>query len=135
MKAILQKHILFRWYWRIAHENGIPLEQRKCTYQGECSGTCPFCEAELHYLEKGGAGDFFNLGNAIGTSVLEVIASVKRVTGRSFRVTLADRRAGDPAKLVGSSEKAQKILGWKPMFGDIDTIVEHAWKWHENAEF
>ena len=37
---------------RIAHENGIPLEQRKCTYQGECSGTCPFCEAELHYLEK-----------------------------------------------------------------------------------
>ena len=89
----------------------------------------------LHYLEKGGAGDFFNLGNAIGTSVLEVIASVKRVTGRSFRVTLADRRAGDPAKLVGSSEKAQKILGWKPMFGDIDTIVEHAWKWHENAEF
>ncbi len=37
---------------RIATENDIPLEQRECTYQGECSGTCPFCEAELQYLEK-----------------------------------------------------------------------------------
>ena len=89
----------------------------------------------LHYLEKGGGSNFFNLGNALGTSVLEVVDSVKRVTGRDFRVTLADRRAGDPAKLVGSSGKAQQILGWKPMFGDIDTIVEHAWRWHENAEY
>lgn len=89
----------------------------------------------LHYLEKGGESDFFNLGNELGTSVLEVVESVKRVTGRDFRVTLADRRAGDPAKLVGSSDKAQQILGWKPMFGDIDTIVKHAWRWHENAEY
>ena len=89
----------------------------------------------LHYLEKGRESEFFNLGNALGTSVLEVMDSVKRVTGRDFLVTLADRRAGDPAKLVGSSDKAQKILGWKPMFGDIDTIVEHAWGWHENAEY
>ena len=89
----------------------------------------------LHYLEEGKPGDFFNLGNAIGTSVLEVIASAKRVTGRDFKVTLADRRAGDPAKLVGSSEKARQVLGWKPRYGDIDTIVEHAWKWHEKAEY
>lgn len=89
----------------------------------------------LHYLEKGGVSDSFNLGNAVGTSVLEVVEAVKRVTGRDFRVTLAKRRAGDPAKLVGSSDKARKILGWKPMFGDIDTIVEHAWRWHENAEY
>lgn len=89
----------------------------------------------LHYLEKGGGSDSFNLGNAVGTSVLEVVEAVKRVTGRDFRVTLAKRRAGDPAKLVGSSDKARKILGWKPMFGDIDTIVEHAWRWHENAEY
>lgn len=89
----------------------------------------------LHYLEKGGESDSFNLGNAVGTSVLEVVEAVKRVTGRDFRVTLANRRAGDPAKLVGSSDKARKILGWKPIFGDIDTIVEHAWRWHENAEY
>ncbi len=89
----------------------------------------------LHYLEKGGEPDFFNLGNAIGTSVLEVVDAVKRVTGKEFKVVLAPRRPGDPAKLVGSSEKAQRILGWKPEFGDIHTIVSHAWKWHENAEY
>ena len=89
----------------------------------------------LRYLEYGNPGDFFNLGNTIGTSVLEVVESVKRVTGRDFKVTLADRRPGDPAKLVGSSEKARKILNWTPQYGDIDTIVAHAWKWYENAAY
>lgn len=89
----------------------------------------------LHYLEEGNPGDFFNLGNTIGTSVLEVIESVKRVTGRTFKVVRSDRRAGDPAKLVGSSAKARNVLGWEPKYGDIDTIVTHAWKWHENAEY
>ena len=89
----------------------------------------------LHYLEEGKESDFFNLGNAFGTSVLEVVESVKKVTNRKFRVTMTDRREGDPAKLVGSSEKAQRVLGWKPVYGNIDTIVEHAWKWHEKAEY
>lgn len=89
----------------------------------------------LHYLEEGKESNFFNLGNALGTSVLEVVESVKKVTNRKFRVTMTDRREGDPAKLVGSSEKAQKVLGWKPVYGDIDTIVGHAWKWHEKAEY
>nr|WP_027871585.1 UDP-glucose 4-epimerase GalE [[Eubacterium] cellulosolvens] len=89
----------------------------------------------LHYLENGGESDFFNLGNAIGTSVLEVVNSAKKVTGREFAVVHAPRRSGDPAKLVGSSEKAQRILGWKPKYGDIDAIIAHAWKWHENAEY
>lgn len=89
----------------------------------------------LHYLEAGKESDFFNLGNENGTSVLEVIKSVKKVTGREFKVTLVGRRDGDPAKLVGSSEKAQKVLGWKPKYADIDSIVEHAWKWHENAKY
>lgn len=89
----------------------------------------------LHYLENDGEMEFFNLGNALGTSVLEVVDSVKRVTGRDFTVTMADRRPGDPAKLVGSSDKAQKVLGWKPVYGDIDTIVAHAWKWHENKKY
>lgn len=89
----------------------------------------------LHYLEKGFESDFFNLGNEKGTSVLEVIESVKRVTGRKFKVTTAQRRPGDPAKLVGSSEKARRVLGWKPVYGDIDLIVEHAWKWCVGAEY
>ncbi len=89
----------------------------------------------LHHLEAGKESDFFNLGNALGTSVLEVVESVKKVTGKEFTVTLTDRRPGDPAKLVGSSDKAQNVLGWKPIYGDIDTIVKHAWNWHKNAEY
>lgn len=84
----------------------------------------------LHYLEQGKQSDCFNLGNASGTSVLEVIESVRRVTGRVFQVVEAGRRAGDPARLVGSSRKAQELLGWKPVYGEIDTIVKHTWKWH-----
>ncbi|MFG6365642.1 UDP-glucose 4-epimerase GalE [Schaedlerella sp.] len=89
----------------------------------------------LHYLEEGNPGDFFNLGSTIGTSVLEVVESVKRVTGREFQVTLSERRQGDPAKLVGSSDKARKVLGWEPKYGEIDAIVDHAWKWHKNAGY
>ncbi len=89
----------------------------------------------LHHLEQGKKSDFFNLGNENGTSVLEVIDSVKRVTSRDFKVTLSDRRPGDPAKLVGSSKKAQRVLGWKPQYADIDTIVRHAWSWHEHMEY
>ena len=89
----------------------------------------------LHHLERGKPSDFFNLGNEKGTSVFEVVESVRRVTGRDFTATIAPRRSGDPAKLVGSSKKAQEVLGWKPKYADIDTIVSHAWKWHEKKEY
>ncbi len=85
----------------------------------------------LQYLERGGESDCFNLGNEKGTSVLEIISAVKRVTGRDFTVTPSPRRPGDPAVLVGSSEKAKAVLGWKPEYADIDIIVRHAWRWHE----
>ncbi len=86
----------------------------------------------LQYLERGGESGCFNLGNERGTSVLEIIEAVKRVTGREFKVTLAPRRPGDPAVLVGSSEKAKRVLGWEPQYAEIDVIVGHAWKWHES---
>ncbi len=89
----------------------------------------------LRYLERGNPSDFFNLGNEQGTSVLEVIDSVRRITGKDFRVMMEPRRPGDPAVLVGSSRKAKKVLGWKPKYSDIDTIVAHAWEWHEHAEY
>lgn len=89
----------------------------------------------LHHLEAGKESLFLNLGNEAGTSVLEVISAVKKVTGKEFKVTLDERRAGDPAKLVGSSRKAQEVLGWKPIYGAIDVIVEHAWKWCERGEY
>ena len=89
----------------------------------------------LKYLENGGESDFFNLGNERGTSVLEVVESVRRVTGKEFKAILTDRRLGDPAKLVGSSKKAQEMLHWQTQYADIDTIVSHAWKWHEKKEY
>ncbi len=89
----------------------------------------------LEYLDNGGESGCFNLGNEQGTSVLEVIEAVRKVTGRDFKVTRTDRRPGDPATLVGSSEKAKQVLGWRPEYGDIETIVEHAWKWHENEKY
>ena len=87
----------------------------------------------LQYLQNGGASERFNLGNERGTSVLEVIEAVKKVTGRDFKVTLSDRRPGDPATLVGSSGKVKAVLGWEPQYAEIETIVEHAWKWHKNG--
>lgn len=89
----------------------------------------------LHYLENGGSVEYFNLGNENGTSVLELIDAVKRETKKEFRVEISGRRAGDPAVLVGSSRKAERILGWRPQYTDIETIIRHAWHWHENAEF
>ena len=89
----------------------------------------------LHHLEAGKGSDFFNLGNAQGTSVLEVVEAARRVTGKDFKATMTERRPGDPPKLVGSSEKAMRVLGWRPRFADIDVIVEHAWNWHQHAEY
>ena len=85
----------------------------------------------LRHLEAGKESQFLNLGNTKGTSVLELIEAAKRVTGRDIPVVLSERRPGDPAILVGSSEKAKRVLGWEPRYGDIDTIVKHAWAWHE----
>lgn len=87
----------------------------------------------LLYLKQGGNSDFFNLGNERGTSVLEVIEAVKKVTGREFEVIYADRRPGDPAVLVGSCKKAERILGWRAKYTDIEEIAAHAWNWHRRA--
>ena len=89
----------------------------------------------LRHLEAGKESQFLNLGNTKGTSVLELIEAAKRVTGRDIPVVLSDRRPGDPAILVGSSERAKRVLGWEPVYGDIDTIVRHAWMWHEMRKF
>lgn len=89
----------------------------------------------LRHLERGGESGCFNLGNEQGTSVLEVIEAARRVTGREFKVIQVERRAGDPARLVGSSEKARCVLGWAPRFADIEAIVRDAWNWHEHARY
>ncbi|NEO26581.1 MAG: UDP-glucose 4-epimerase GalE [Kamptonema sp. SIO4C4] len=85
----------------------------------------------LEYLLKGGETTKFNLGNGSGFSVREVIETAKAVTGKSFNVVECDRRPGDPPRLVGSSEKARNTLGWIPQYADLQTIMTHAWNWHQ----
>jgi UDP-glucose 4-epimerase len=89
----------------------------------------------LEYLQSGGPSDAFNLGNGNGFSVKEVIHSVERVTGKTIKVVEAERRPGDPPCLVGSSEKARKILNWQPQYSDLDEIIKTAWLWHSNGAY
>jgi UDP-glucose 4-epimerase len=85
----------------------------------------------LEYLLKGGNTQVFNLGNGQGFSIREVIEAARTVTGRPIPVTLADRRPGDPPTLVGSGEKAKRVLGWNPQYAELKTILKHAWQWHQ----
>jgi UDP-glucose 4-epimerase len=86
------------------------------------------CDA-LAYLRRGGASVTLNCGYGRGFSVLEVIETVKRVAGVDFPVELSGRRAGDPAQIVASPERARTILGWQPQLDDLATIVRHALAW------
>lgn len=84
----------------------------------------------LERLEAGAGSDAYNLGNGNGYSVLEVIDTIKEVTGLEVPHEMGPRRPGDPARLVGSSRKAMEELGWKPQFNTLETIVSTAWQWH-----
>ncbi|MBO5226820.1 MAG: UDP-glucose 4-epimerase GalE [Ruminococcus sp.] len=86
----------------------------------------------VEYLAKGGESDIFNLGNGVGYSVREVIETAREVTGHPIPAVEMSRRAGDPARLVASSEKARSILGWKPVHDSLSEIIASAWKWHKN---
>lgn len=84
----------------------------------------------VEYLMHGGESDIFNLGNGVGYSVREVIETARAVTGHPIPAKEELRRAGDPARLVASGEKAKKILGWEPEMKDLAEIIGSAWKWH-----
>ena len=83
----------------------------------------------LKYLIEGGKSCALNLANERGYSVREVIAMAERVTGKPIRVEIAPRRPGDPAVLVGSSERAGDLLGWKPARSELVVQVQDAWNW------
>ncbi|MEO1375648.1 MAG: UDP-glucose 4-epimerase GalE [Cyanobacteria bacterium J06635_10] len=85
----------------------------------------------LEYLLKGGDSAFFNLGNGNGFSVKEVIETARQVTGKDIKAVECDRRPGDPPALIGSAEKARKILGWQPQYPNLKEIMIHAWEWHQ----
>ena len=84
----------------------------------------------VKYLLEGNESNTFNLGNGVGFSVKEVIETAKKATGLPIAAKVAERRAGDPARLVASSEKARKVLGWNPEHADLEEIIFSAWKWH-----
>jgi UDP-glucose 4-epimerase len=88
--------------------------------------------ARAHILALSSAkSDFYNLGTGGGASVREVIDSCRKVTGRKIDVVEKPRRPGDPPRLIASSEKIKRELGWKPQFQSLDAIIESAWKWHQ----
>lgn len=86
----------------------------------------------LEYLMQGGETTVFNLGNGNGFSVKQVIDTARTITQRDIKVIESDRRAGDPAILVGSSDKARKMLGWQPKYANLESIITHAWQWHQH---
>ena len=86
----------------------------------------------VKYLLSGNQSDVFNLGNGIGFTVKEVIQAAEKVTGQKIKAVMEERRAGDPAQLIASSEKARKILGWQPRHASLDEIIETAWRWHSS---
>ncbi|EWH21364.1 UDP-glucose 4-epimerase GalE [Bacillus haynesii] len=80
-------------------------------------------------LRNGGESAVYNLGNGTGFSVKEVVETARKVTRCPIPAEVAERRAGDPAQLIASSEKAVKELGWQPKYAELETIIDSAWKW------
>src|SRR5436853_1272816 len=88
--------------------------------------------ARAHILAlKSPKSEFYNLGTGGGASVREVIAACREVTSRKIDIVEKPRRPGDPPRLIASSEKIKRELGWQPKFQSLGAIIESAWKWHE----
>lgn len=85
----------------------------------------------MDYLMDGGESNIFNLGNGVGFTVKEVIDTAREVTGHPIPAKVTPRRAGDPAQLIASSDKARTVLGWNPQHADLKEIIGSAWNWHK----
>ena len=88
----------------------------------------------LQALNDGCGSAVFNLGNSVGYTVRQVIEAARRVTGRPIEAVAHDRRSGDPAVLVASSDKIRRELGWSPEFEDLEKIIATAWAWHKKEK-
>lgn len=94
------------------------------------------CSAHLLALQKlmeTNTSRRYNLGNGNGFSVQEVIAAAQKVTGKPINVAEGERREGDPARLVADASLARSELGWKPVYADLETIIQHAWQWESKT--
>ncbi len=88
--------------------------------------------AQAHILAlSSDKSEFYNLGTGGGSSVREVIECCRKITGRKIDIAEKPRRAGDPPRLIASSEKIKRELGWSPQFQSLDAIIESAWRWHK----
>ncbi len=85
----------------------------------------------MKYLTHGGESNTFNLGSSQGFSVKEIVETARKVTNKDIKAIIGERRAGDPSKLIASSDKARKILGWNPSRTNIENIIKDAWLWHD----
>ena len=86
----------------------------------------------VDYLKAGNPSTAFNLGSSTGFSNREILEAARKVTNKEIPAEIAPRRGGDPDVLVASSTKAREVLGWKPQFDDLETIITTAWNWHKN---
>jgi UDP-glucose 4-epimerase len=86
----------------------------------------------LRQLRSGGSSQTLNCGYGHGFSVLEVIETVKRVSGVDFKVENAARREGDPARIIANSQRARTAIGWEPSYDNLATIVTHALAWERD---
>jgi UDP-glucose 4-epimerase len=88
--------------------------------------------ARAHILALGAAtSELYNLGSGGGASVHDVIAACRKITGKKIHAVEKPRRPGDPPRLIASSEKIKRELGWQPQFQSLEAIIESAWKWHQ----
>jgi UDP-arabinose 4-epimerase len=87
----------------------------------------------LDYLADGGASIALNLGTGQGHSVLEVIEAARIVSGREIPVVLAGRREGDPPVLMAVADRARSVLGWQPIYPNLEDMLRHAWDWHRQS--
>jgi UDP-glucose 4-epimerase len=88
--------------------------------------------AQAHILALGASQSrCYNLGTGGGSSVREIIEACCKITGRKIETIEKPRRPGDPPRLIASSEKIKKELGWRPQFQSPEAIIESAWKWHQ----
>jgi UDP-glucose 4-epimerase len=83
----------------------------------------------LNHLRAGGRSTKMNLGNGLGFSVLEVVETARRVTGREIKVRMESRRAGDTDRLIADASMALRVLGWRPKCTRLDEIIASAWRW------
>lgn len=86
----------------------------------------------IEYLNKYNKSNIFNLGNGIRFSNLQIIETAREITQKSIPIKFEERRKGDPAMLISSSDKAKKLLNWKPEFTKLEDIISTAWNWHKN---